>query len=33
MAYFGGLEQIKTAKLSELEQVPGVGPVLAQKIF
>jgi excinuclease ABC subunit C len=33
LRYFGGLEQLQYAKLSEIERVPGVGKVLAQRIY
>ncbi|MFW0179133.1 excinuclease ABC subunit UvrC [Rothia sp. P7208] len=31
--YFGSLAEVKKASLQELQQVPGVGPALAQKIM
>ena len=33
LRYFGGLEQLQCAKLTEIERVPGIGKALAQRIY
>jgi len=33
LAYFGGLDALKCAKLEEIEKVPGIGPSLAKRIY
>lgn len=33
LGFFGGLDQVRAAKLSEIEQVPGIGQALAKKIY
>ena len=33
LEYFGGLEQLQCAKISDIERVPGIGRSLAKRIY
>ena len=33
LSHFGSLEGVKTAGLKDLKKVPGIGNILAQKVY